>query len=77
MDILIKSFNRPYYLDRAIYSLKKYLVGNYTITILDDGTPQKYLDKILNKYPDVILKRNEKADLKSKAIENNIKKGRV
>lgn len=75
MDILIKSFNRPYYLDRAIYSLKKYLVGNYTITILDDGTPQKYLDKILNKYPDVILKRNEKADLKSKAIENNIKEG--
>ena len=45
-DILIKSFNRAFYLDRCLKSIKTYIIGNYKVTILDDGTPQKYLDKI-------------------------------
>lgn len=56
MDILIKSFNRPYYLDRCIYSIKKYCTSEtYTIKVLDDGTPKKYLDLIKEKYPDISI----------------------
>lgn len=75
LDIFIKSFNRAYYLDRAIYSLKKHLKGSYKITVLDDGTPSKYLDKIKEKYPDVEIKINSSARLKHNAIEENIKHG--
>lgn len=60
MDILIKSYNRPYYLDRCLFSINKHVtIGNGKIMILDDGTPQVYLDKILKKYPSVILKKSE------------------
>ncbi|PWA08446.1 glycosyltransferase family protein [Flavobacterium laiguense] len=60
MDLLIKSFNRPYYLDRCIQSI--YLNSaqpNFKIKILDDGTPQKYLDKIKGKYPDIEIYHSE------------------
>lgn len=50
MHILIKSFNRPYYLDRCLASIVKYVVGYQKVHIMDDGTPQKYLDKIKKKY---------------------------
>ena len=33
--------------------------GNGKIMVLDDGTPQVYLNKIVEKYPDVILKKSE------------------
>lgn len=60
MDILIKSYNRPYYLDRCLFSINKYVnIGNGKIFILDDGTPQIYLDKIVEKYPNVIIKKSE------------------
>lgn len=59
MDILIKSYNRPYYLDRCLFSINKYVnIGNGKILILDDGTPQIYLDKIVEKYPNVIIKKS-------------------
>lgn len=60
MDILIKSYNRPYYLDRCLFSINKHVnVGNGKIVILDDGTPQVYLDKIVMKYPNVTIKKSE------------------
>lgn len=60
MDILIKSYNRPYYLDRCLFSINKHVtIGNGRILILDDGTPQIYLDKIEEKYPNVIIKKSE------------------
>jgi len=60
MDILIKSYNRPYYLDRCLYSIQKHVCNNDgKIIILDDGTPQKYLDKIQEKFPLVIIKKSE------------------
>ncbi len=60
MDIIIKSFNRPYYLHRCLFSINKY-VENFDgkIYILDDGTPQIYLDKILKLFPNVIIKKSE------------------
>lgn len=59
MDVLIKSFNRPYYLDRCLYSIYKYVQGVDNIVILDDGTPQKYLDKIQEKYPNITILYSE------------------
>lgn len=73
MDIYIKSFNRPFLLDKCLASIKmfaKNFSGN--IVIMDDGTPQKYLDKIKNNFPDIIIKKSEFYELKSKAIENDL-----
>jgi len=59
MDILIKSYNRPYYLDRCLFSINMHVtLGNGRILILDDGTPQIYLNKIKEKYPNVIIKKS-------------------
>lgn len=56
MDIIIKSFNRPYCLDRCIQSIYKFVVdSDFKITVLDDGTPQIYLDKIQEKFPKVVI----------------------
>lgn len=70
MDILIKSFNRPYYLDRCLCSIEEY-GQNFKgqICILDDGTPQKYLDKIILKYPYVEILKSEFYEEKANAIE--------
>lgn len=65
MDILIKSFNRPYYLDRCLFSIEKYVQNYDKIIILDDGTPQKYLDKIQEKYLNTIIKKSKNYSEKS------------
>ena len=73
MDILIKSFNRPYYLDRCIQSIVlNSRNSEYKIVVLDDGTPQKYLDKILDKYPEINILKSEFYDEKSNAVANDI-----
>lgn len=58
MDILIKSFTRPYYLDKCIQSIKDHITGDFTITVLDDGTPRKYLDEVLRRHPGVAIKKS-------------------
>lgn len=59
MDIYIKSFNRPYLLHRTIASIYQYLEGfDSQIVVLDDGTPQKYLDKIQQLFPKVNIKKS-------------------
>ncbi len=66
MDIVIKSFNRPYYLDRCIQSI--YLNSqkrDFSIKILDDGTPQKYLDKLQEKFPEIQIYKSEWYEHKS------------
>jgi glycosyltransferase involved in cell wall biosynthesis len=73
MDILIKSFNRPYYLDRCIQSIVLNSQNSeYKIVVLDDGTPQKYLDKLLKKYPEIKILKSDLYDEKSNAIANDI-----
>ncbi len=73
MEILIKSFNRPYYLDRCIQSIVLNSRSlEYKIVILDDGTPQKYLDKILQKHPKIKILKSDLYDEKSNAIANDI-----
>ncbi|WP_314242411.1 glycosyltransferase [Empedobacter tilapiae] len=68
MNILIKSYYRPYLLDRCLKSIYEKVndANDLEIIVLDDGTPQKYLDKIKEKYPNVEFKfssyRNEKIE---------------
>lgn len=71
MQIIIKSFNRPHYLERCLKSIELNVSGADSILILDDGTPQKFLDKISQKYPYVEIIKSNQYDLKSKSIENN------
>lgn len=73
--IIIKSFNRPFYLDRCLNSIFLQVKGKYEIKVLDDGTPQKFLEKIKIKYPNVNIVTSNQYQEKIKAIENNILKG--
>ncbi|MCA4777321.1 glycosyltransferase [Empedobacter stercoris] len=74
--IIIKSFNRVYYLERCIKSIYSYVKGKFEIKVLDDGTPKKYLDVIQTKFPNVkIITSNQYSD-KIQAIEDNIAKGK-
>ena len=72
MDILIKSFTRPYYLDKCIKSIKKNIKGLYNIIILDDGTPERFLDEILRLHPDVIIRKSPFYNEKIRSIENHL-----
>lgn len=76
MDILIKSFNRPYYLDRCIQSIYKCVQGGFKIKVLDDGTPEKYLQKIRNSYPEVQIFKSDQYNDKISSIEENLKSGK-
>ncbi|MFV0186266.1 glycosyltransferase family 2 protein [Empedobacter falsenii] len=71
MEIIIKSFNRPHYLDRCLQSIQLFVKGYDKITVLDDGTPQKYLDLILQKYPTIEIKKSNQYLEKSKSIQNH------
>jgi glycosyltransferase involved in cell wall biosynthesis len=73
MDILIKSFNRPYYLDRCLRSIYQHVQGEFTIKILDDGTPDIYLAKIQADFPDVQLYRSPGYARKATAIERHLR----
>lgn len=51
MDIIIKSFNRPYYLERCLRSIYQFTQGNFHVRVLDDGTPPEYLARIKVLFP--------------------------
>lgn len=59
MNIYIKSFNRPYFLDRCLATVYEKISGFDEIIILDDGTPARYLEKIAEKYPKVRIRTSE------------------
>ncbi len=72
VSILIKSFNRPYYLDRCLNSIQKFVSGDYKVIVLDDGTPEKYLSRISELYPYVEIKKSNQHEEKGKAIAENL-----
>lgn len=72
MYIYIKSFNRPYFLDRCIESIYRNVKGITRVVVLDDGTPVKYLNVIQEKYPAVEIRRSEFWELKSRMIDSGI-----
>ena len=76
-DIFIKSFNRPFYLDRCISSINQYVSGDFRIKVLDDGTPEQYLDKIRKKHPNVEILLSDNYEKKTKAIEENLISGKA
>ena len=72
MDVYIKSFNRAYLLHRTIASIYHYLNGfDGRIIVLDDGTPQKYLDKIVELFPHVQIIKSPYYEQKIKDITLN------
>ena len=74
--IIIKSFNRPYYLDRCLDSLYRNVIGNFQIKVLDDGTPINYLNQIEAKFPNIKIVRSKQYSEKVQAIDDNISKGK-
>ncbi|SMC61347.1 glycosyltransferase [Moheibacter sediminis] len=76
LNIFIKSYNRAYYLDRCINSIFQNVSGNYTVIILDDGTPKKYLEKIQQIYPSVKVICSGNYEAKSISVEQNISNGK-
>ena len=75
MNILIKSYYRPHLLDRCLRSIYERVsdAKDLEIIILDDGTPQKYLDKIKQKYPEVKFKFSIYRDEKIIKIDKHLK----
>ncbi|MFL1606250.1 glycosyltransferase family 2 protein [Riemerella anatipestifer] len=76
MNIYIKSFNRAYYLDRCLASIERNVKGIYSVMVLDDGTPPRYLDKIKEKYPYINVRTSKSYSQKVKAVEDNILLGK-
>ena len=76
MNIFIKSFNRPYYLDRCLQSIENFVEGNFWVKVLDDGTPEKYLQKIKEKHPKVEIITSKNYQNKIAAIKENLKSGK-
>lgn len=74
MDILIKSYYRPHLLDRCLRSIYNNVknIDQINVTVLDDGTPQKYIDKISTKYPNVKFKFSKYREEKIIKIKNHI-----
>lgn len=70
MDILIKSYNRPYLLSFTIKSIYKNIVGDFSITIVDDGTPDIYLKKLIDEFPEIKIIKTIYHNEKSSGIEN-------
>ena len=69
MDIIIKSFNRPYYLDRCLLSINHHMSGVDAITVLDDGTPLKFLDEIKRRHPRIEVRLSVNHARKAREIE--------
>lgn len=71
--ILIKSFNRPYYLNRCLKSIYQNVKGDIEVIILDDGTPDIYLKKIQLEFSEVKIIKSRNYHEKVKLIEKNKK----
>jgi hypothetical protein len=72
LDIIIKSFNRPYYLERCIRSIYLHVKGEFHISVLDDGTPVKYLDRIKSLFPAIEIHFSPYYQQKSNAIQKHL-----
>ena len=72
MDIIIKSFNRPYYLERCLRSIYQYAQGSFRIKVLDDGTPPEYLARIKELFPDVTIFKSPLYEAKVAALQAHV-----
>lgn len=56
VNVYIKSFARPFYLDRCISSIRFNLRGQDRIVVLDDGTEAAHLERIRILHPEVEIR---------------------
>ena len=75
MEILVKSFNRPYYLDRCLESIHRFVKGEFVVKVLDDGTPAVYLERIIEKYPSTKILKSPQYERKTQAIAQYLQQG--
>lgn len=77
MNIYIKSFNRPFYLDRCLKSIFFNVINFDKIIVLDDGTLNNFKEKILEKYPRIIWRSSGVDDGKYDLVrKGNTKKAK-
>jgi len=62
--VYIKSFNRPFYLDRCIRSIRFNVKGCSRIIVLDDGTLSKYVTRLSSLHPGVEFRSSGADDRK-------------
>ena len=72
MDIIVKSFNRPYYLERCLRSIYQFARGNFRIRVLDDGTPPEYLARIAELFPEVAIFTSPRYEAKVEALRAHV-----
>lgn len=71
-DIVIKSFNRPYYLERCLRSIYQFAQGSFRIRVLDDGTPPEYLAHITQLFPEVKIYMSPAYSAKVTALHRHV-----
>ncbi len=72
MDILVKSFNRPYYLERCLRSIEQFAQGRAQVRVLDDGTPPEYLARIAALFPQVAIHTSPRYAAKVAALRAHV-----
>ncbi len=68
MEVFVKSFNRPFYLERCLLTIERCGGQSCNITVLDDGTPMKYLWEIQSRFPRVRIVQSPHGELKTKRV---------
>jgi glycosyltransferase involved in cell wall biosynthesis len=61
INVYVKCYTRAAYLDRCLTSIKRNLTGYERIILLDDGLPDRHLARILERHPDLDVRRSQKA----------------
>lgn len=72
MDIIVKSFNRPYYLTRCLRSIERFAEGDFQVKVLDDGTPPEYLARIKELFPNVRIYTSALYEAKVAALRAHV-----
>lgn len=62
MKIYVKTFNRPFYLDRCLRSIEFWVRGCDEVVVLDDGTLTKYQAELARRHPRVRWERSNADD---------------
>ena len=60
MKAYLKASNRPYCLDRCLRSIRRHVSGLDGLVVLDDGTRERYLEKLAAQHPDVEFRSSPK-----------------
>lgn len=68
MKIYIKSFNRPFYLDRCLRSVGFWVRGCDEVVVLDDGTLERYMPALRARHPHVRWEKSNADDSKYELV---------